>query len=193
MIAGFFLALWQLILPITLITYALVGWMLHRGHLPSFADRKEMRDHLKATKAAMKKDKPVDNPLLKRWMGFGGGFYGLVAMYTFFLFEPPIIFNFARGLIDPENWSIGGLIELAIGFIINSIKQLIEAALWFFYWFADMEALAIIITAVLLYVSYVMASRLARQHHEANTGHMRLWHWLDEDKTETEGQSDPDM
>ncbi len=33
---------WQLVIPVALVTYLLVGWMLQAGHLQSFRDRRAL-------------------------------------------------------------------------------------------------------------------------------------------------------
>jgi hypothetical protein len=75
------------------------------------------------------------DPVLEKWFSFGGGFYGLVALYTWLVVEwnevwdflgdlPGIVFSF-----DP-----GALITLVINFFIESLMNFITAIAWPVYW-----------------------------------------------------------
>ncbi len=134
---------------------------------------------MRAYRTARKQGGAPVNPLLGKWKRFGGGFYGIVAMYTFFVMEPPIVVQLAQDLSQPANWSLGGLIAVLVAFVISSIMQFVSAAVWFAYWFDDTADEAIGLAAVLLYGGYVFSARLAGQHHAGGQGHMRLWAWLD--------------
>lgn len=169
----------QLLLPLAAVTYLLVGWLLARGKLPGFNDRRALQHSLVSLKQDLKKSRAYGNPFLAKWMRFGGGFYGLTAMYTFFVLEPPVIFSLIQQAVSPVNWSLGGLIALFLDFLISSIQQLVRAAVWFAYWFENVDGEVMIVGVIACYLAYVLAARRARSDWEAGRGHMRLWRWLD--------------
>ncbi len=75
------------------------------------------------------------DPVLEKWFSFGGGFYGLVALYTWLVIEWNEVWNFVSelpGLV--LSFNIGGLISLAISLFIESIMNFFTAIAWPLYW-----------------------------------------------------------
>lgn len=76
-------------------------------------------------------DKRKFDPLHSKWMEFGGGFYGVVALFTYGLVELGEIRDFLLNFSDIFS---GGLISLIVQFFIESIKNFIIAIAWPAYW-----------------------------------------------------------
>jgi hypothetical protein len=85
-------------------------------------------------------DPPEENrekldPVLEKWFSFGGGFYGLVALYTWLVVEWNEVWDF---LVDLPgivfSFDIGSLISLVINFFIESLMNFITAIAWPMYW-----------------------------------------------------------
>ena len=84
-------------LPIGVFTFALVWWSLRGGHFKEVLDMKalenEMKQMAKAGKKKAKKERAPQHPLQKKWAKFGGGFYGIVAFFTYIVIEAAEIFT----------------------------------------------------------------------------------------------------
>lgn len=99
--------------------------------------------------------------LESNWMKFGGGFYGLTALYTFFAIE---IFDLVGLLFD---WSAlaalfdQGLIDLAIDFLMNQIGNVVVAFVWFNYWPGPGDSMLLGIAVA--YGAYLSGIELARR------------------------------
>ena len=75
------------------------------------------------------------DPVLEKWFSFGGGFYGLVAFYTWIIIEWDEVWGFVSDLPGIVfSFDIGSLISLAISFFIESLMNFITAIAWPIYW-----------------------------------------------------------
>ena len=105
---------WALLLvgvPVGIFTLALVWWALQSKHFKEFLDGNALRREIKAMSGRDKKKSKKENkeqnknlhPLQKKWAKFGGGFYGIVAFFTYIVVEMleiiTMISNFG-GFID---------------------------------------------------------------------------------------------
>jgi len=127
-----FRAVWVVGLPLFVLAFALVWWALFRGRVEgeTFKDlQQSMVDLGKRHKDKETPDK-VD-PALGKWFSFGGGFYGLVALYTWIRIEWDDVFAFITSLDDLVlRFDIGVLIRL----FIESIMNFVAAIAWPVYW-----------------------------------------------------------
>lgn len=126
-------------LPLFLLSLALVSWALHHGWLAG-ETVKELQLSLEAL-AKSRKDKnnrqKIDAPLVK-WLRFGGGFYGLVALYTWLLIEWEDVAEFLQGLADIVlNVDAGGLVGLLIALFVESMMNFVTAIAWPAYWLGE--------------------------------------------------------
>jgi hypothetical protein len=75
------------------------------------------------------------DPVLEKWFSFGGGFYGLVALYTWLVIEWNEVWNFLTDLPGIVfSFDLGSLISLVISFFIESLMNFITAIAWPMYW-----------------------------------------------------------
>lgn len=129
-------------LPIAVATYAIAYYSFRNGEVTIDEDDGEIDLDLdvdwgdkKEKDKTKKKKKPKPNNLLhKKWVDFGGGFYGLMAFITFSYIEVLEVFNFVQAL---ESWrqildylNFNTLVDV----FIQSIKNMIAAFVWFTYW-----------------------------------------------------------
>jgi len=68
-------------IPLFLLTFVLVALALHRGVFAG-STVKEVQESMASFGKAHKKDRRGTDLVLGKWLRFGGGFYGLVALYT---------------------------------------------------------------------------------------------------------------
>jgi len=158
-------------LPLGALAYLMFRWSLKAGRLEGAADRKEFKDGMKA----MKKNRKAKsrNPLHNKWMKFGGGFYGLVGLWTFLVIEALEIYDFANGyegvdgLVD--TLSTSSFPGLAIDFFINSIKNFVQAIAWPGYWPDVLQSQNILIWLIAAYGGYWVGMKFARKQSNLNT------------------------
>jgi hypothetical protein len=123
-------------LPLFGLSFALVWWALYRGRVEgeTVEDlQRSLADFGKQQKDKEKRQK-ID-PALGKWFSFGGGFYGLVALYTWILMEWSDVGSFVRAFIEFDlHLRIDELIQWAIRLFINSIMNFVWAIVWPVYW-----------------------------------------------------------
>ncbi len=151
-------------LPVALLSFALMYWSLHRGHLQETGDMKALRKELKQLSKNKEERKKAGDPIHNKWMKFGGGFYGVVGMLTLLVIEWADIKQFGlssfQGMID--NFGIGMLIELFIDLMIESFKNFIAAIAWPIYWMGAIESDRIWLWFLAAYAGYSGGTHLAR-------------------------------
>lgn len=126
-------------IPLFLLAFVLVCWALHRQWLvgDNVGDIQGSIEALGKTQKDKKLRKTMD-PALGKWFRFGGGFYGLVALYTWLLIETEDIANFVVELgsviFDFEPGAIFGLV---IALAIESIVNFFMAIAWPAHWLGE--------------------------------------------------------
>lgn len=115
-------------LPLLVISFLLIAWAIKKNYaLPE-------TDELDEQELETEKDSQEVNPFYKKWLFFGGGFYGLMAFITYIHVEALEIYGFfsqytsLSALIDQI--SVSALISL----LVESFLNLIPAFTWFLYW-----------------------------------------------------------
>jgi hypothetical protein len=190
------LSLVQVGIPVALTTYLLIGWLIHSDRLANFADHKELDAHIKGFKKDKKdkkkrKEKYRENDLaLKKWLQFGGGFYGTAALYTFIVNEIADIARFTVKVLNVFNWRIDWtlgaiinfLVETFVDFIINSFQNFLAAILWSMEWGDSASNMQVPFNFLMAYAGYWVGARLASQHAVADIGHPHLWRWAREQR-----------
>ncbi len=189
-LSDLFRAVTMALLPMFILSFALVWWALHRGRLQG-ASVSELQRSIEALGKSRKKKKKqagdsgdgedeasgladaVDpeklDPVLGKWFAFGGGFYGLVALYTWLLIEWDDVANFLGGLGDiVMRFDIGSLISLAINLLIESIMNFVAAIAWPAYWLG--EANNPWLWIALAYAGYWLGIETARRAGRARFG-----------------------
>ncbi len=134
--ADLFRALYSAGLPMFLLAFAMVWWALYRGRLEgeTFSDLQASIQALgKARKD--KENRQKEDPALEKWFRFGGGFYGLVALYTWLLIEWDDVADFLGGLASIAlRLELGALITLFVNLLIESVMNFVTAIAWPAYW-----------------------------------------------------------
>jgi len=189
------LAILKLGLPLAGLSWFLFSQIYNNGDMDREADRKAINSHLKSLKASYKNKKKVKekenekdkdkgkaniNMVQDKWMRFGGGFYGLAALWTFVIVEISDIFNF---IVHNPGWAAlfgDGLINLLIEVLVNQLQNFIAAFIWFSYWDADSIPLLVLVA----YAGYWLGVELARRQYVTAVmpwiEKIRLWLKLDE-------------
>jgi len=174
--------------PMAILSWGIFSWLHSKGKLDIRADRKaistelkQMRKNEKKQRAEAKKGKKNENDfsnflqlrdskpsqaeenaemLYGRWMWFGGGFYGLAALWTFAVVEVldilGFIYNFPgfAKLFEHGVWSLVG------DLIANQIMNIVSAFVWFNYWSGSSP---VWLWFVVAYLGYLLGMELAKR------------------------------
>ncbi|QFU75296.1 hypothetical protein EY643_06320 [Halioglobus maricola] len=101
---------------------------------------KELQLNIDALSKARKdkKQRTELDPVMERWFRFGGGFYGVVALYTWLYIEFDDVVNFLQGLANIVfDFSPSGLFQLILELFIESIMNFVWAIAWPAYWLSE--------------------------------------------------------
>jgi len=172
-------SLWSMALPVGAFSFALVWWSINRGYLQGDGGVSGVGKEIKALSDERKKarklrgkikkgkapEQPVEerrfDPVQEKWLKFGGGFYGVVAFYTYALVEwreiADFIANFGGLLEMLRRIGIGAVIEL----LVNSIINFVAAIAWPVYWIRQASGAYIWVWFVAAYAGYWLGIRLA--------------------------------
>lgn len=169
-----FWALLMVGIPIGVFTLAIVWWALQRGHFQETLDIKALEREIKAmsrnNKKNKKEDKPDLHPVQKKWAKFGGGFYGIVAFFTYVVVEVTEIIT----MVINFGGFFGFLKQLDLGVIINmlieALTNFITAMVWPVYWMDRIETDQTWVWFVVAYAGYWLGLKLAQvlvQRHQS--------------------------
>jgi hypothetical protein len=161
--------LWELIramflagVPVALASYLLVWWSLRRGYLGPAGSVRDMEKSMKALskkrrqarkqrKAARKGGKEAPDvegigtaddridPVHKKWLAFGGGFYGIVGLLTYAVVEVGELRDFFQGFE-----SIAALLaqfgfDMLVNLLIDAVMNFVVAIAWPMYWMSEIQ------------------------------------------------------
>ncbi len=155
------LAILELGLPVTALSWLLFYRLYSRGELARDADHKAIDASLKQIRKVQKESKEISDSLLHtKWMKFGGGFYGVAAAWTLIYIEVSgIIGVILHPSVIKETFQ-KGLGDLIANQISGQITTLVDAATWFSWW--PGKGHSPVAWFVVAYVAYIAGLNLAR-------------------------------
>jgi hypothetical protein len=192
-------AVFQVGIPAFSATYLLVWWALRHSYFEEAASLKQLvksaKRHSKAKKIRKKEEKKqkkalnkskgeaVDapepdatsaplkelNPVHNKWLTFGGGFYGLMALLTYTLIEIDEIMGFFANFSGLMDFITGLSLGLLIDLLVNSIINLVAAAMWPFYWMNMIDSEYPWVWFVVAYIGYWTGAKFAFRKHLNST------------------------
>jgi hypothetical protein len=162
MIQDFFAAVFKAGLPVGIASYALIWWALKNNHLGSVVSMKELKGEVKRL-AKDKKSKARADPIHKKWLAFGGGFYGVVGFLTYVVVEIGEIRDFFMQFEGIGAFISDISIALFIALFIDALKNFIVAIAWPVYWMSDIRGDHIWIWFAVAYGGYWVGARSALQ------------------------------
>lgn len=160
MIQEIFIAALKAGLPVGLASYALVLWALKKDHLGSVVSVRGMEKEIKRLNRDKESKKSAD-PVHRKWLAFGGGFYGVVGLLTYAVVEMGEVRDFFT-----QFTSIGDLIarispDMFIRLIIDAFKNFIVAIAWPVFWLSEIRSNHVWVWFVVAYAAYWAGARLA--------------------------------
>jgi len=132
---------------------------------PDKATRKKLKADLKQERWS------VQNVIMSKWVDFGGGFYGVVAVLTYLVVEFKEMVDF----LTSEATVMATLAAMGVGdlvnFFINSLMNFITAIAWPAYWINQAEGAPLWLWFLLAYGGYYVGPSLAKHisdipHHQ---------------------------
>ena len=102
------------------------------------------------------------HPVQRKWLKFGGGFYGIVAMYTYLLVEWQEIAAFISGFGGFGAFIRNLGIDVIIRMFIEGLKNFITAISWPVYWMHEFGSGRIWLWLCVTYAGYWLGMRLAQ-------------------------------
>jgi hypothetical protein len=169
-------ALWQATLPVTITSFVLTWWSLQRGYVKPGNSIRLLKTELKtisktnSSKKRKRKQRDSDgaetpemktDPLHRKWMKFGGGFYGVVAFQTYLVIEYNEIMDFIE-----QYEGVTGLFSqlgpgLLISFFVESIKNFVAAVIWPVTWLQEIPAEYLPVWLIAAWLGYRLGTHLA--------------------------------
>ena len=152
-------------IPAGILAYLLFTWSIRTGRLTKTGTHKSLQAELKGLKTSLKEDKAAKskNPIHNKWMQFGGGFYGIMALWTFMVIELAEVIDFIRSFEIYETINQQIVIDLAIAFIKNSLMNFLTAITWFLHWLDEVPDNMRLVWFALAYGGYWAGLQLARR------------------------------
>ena len=156
--------------PIAVFTLALVYWALQKGSFSESLDTKALQREIKAmskknkgkNKEILKENAVELHPLQKKWAKFGGGFYGIVAFFTYIVVEVMEIINMVMDFGGFFDFLKQLDISVIIHIFVEALTNFISAMVWPFYWMQRIDTDHTWIWFVVAYAGYWVGLKLAQ-------------------------------
>ncbi|WMS88283.1 hypothetical protein [Pleionea litopenaei] len=117
--------------PVFLFTCGLLYWAKQKGYRVRYRNDKksEFEEHKPETKRLS-----AEGIVLNKWLTFGGGYYGMMALLTYLHVEVSDIIGAFANFESIQHFIDQISIGFFIGLIVEAFKNIIVAFLWFQYW-----------------------------------------------------------
>lgn len=187
-LGAFFVAVWKVGIPVSITSFVLMWWSLKHEYFGAVSSLKELdlriKEHGKNRKEEKKQEKKLkktrkqDPEALKdfranrkpvrklnlvhsKWLSFGGGFYGVVALWTYILIELAEIRDFIYDLGGFFAMLSNISFDLLIRLLIDSFMNFIMAIAWPWYWMSEVESRNAWVLFLVAYLAYRIGFRMA--------------------------------
>ena len=173
MITEFFRAFLMAGVPVGVVSYLLIWWALRGEYFEHTTKLKQLKKEVKQLSKARKKNKKgtanSDNtagetkvsPIHGKWLKFGGGFYGTIALMTFAIVEVGEILafftQFSEIMGKLSNFHFGMIVD----FFVESIMNFVTAIAWPWYWMEEIETGEFWIWLLAAYGGYWLGAKAA--------------------------------
>ncbi len=149
-------------LPVAILSWLVLRQLYDKGKLNRTDDHKQVAANLKELKKRNRESKELGQNLIQtKWMQFGGGFYGLAALWTFVVIEVTDVFRLITDFPGFAALFEGGVISLLVSLLVNQIQNLVAAFVWFRFWAGDGSSIPI--WFAIAYAGYLAGMYAARR------------------------------
>ena len=151
--------------PVGFFSFTMIYYAYSRDYLAIDLDIKQAFKKQHSEQSALsKKHKKNLHFFHSKWVTFGGGFYGLIALLTFLVIELSQVYNFFSNLDRWQDVSQLLTLNALISMFVDSIVNMITAAIWFTYWPNELSSLSFWIVILVAYIAYRLAGVLAKNY-----------------------------
>ncbi|MFT5756017.1 MAG: hypothetical protein ACI9LM_000729 [Alteromonadaceae bacterium] len=151
-------------IPLGGFSFLMVYYAYKKGYLsPEITIRNAFKDKHNDDRKLSKKHKKSLVFFHSKWIGFGGGFYGLVALVTFIYIEIKQMVEFLIGVTGVHSFLDLLTLNALIGMFIDSIMNMIKAAIWFTYWPNVFDMSNFFIWILIAYLGYRLGANIAQK------------------------------
>jgi len=152
-------------IPVGAFSFLMIYYAYLKGYLSTDIEFKDaFNKHNKAHSTLSKKHKKNLLFLHSKWVTFGGGFYGLIALLTFIVIELLQIVNFWLNVTGWQDIAALFSIQALIGMFVDSIVNMVKAAIWFTYWPEVFNTDNFIGWVLVAYLGYRLGAKLAKDY-----------------------------
>ena len=163
-IREFLEVLFKLAVPVAGLSFLMVWWGLKKGVLKGKGNVRALKAEIKAISKLKADEKPDMNPLHSKWVKFGGGFYGIVAMYTYGLIEWGEVRDTISGLGGIRGFIDDLSISLFINMFIEGLLNFVAAISWPVFWMSEFRGSQMWIWICIAYGAYWLGARAAQHY-----------------------------
>lgn len=157
--------------PVALLAWLLYGRLYAGGQLERGLDKKSFKTSMKRIRSESKGNR--GDFLLNRWMKFGGGFYGLVAFWTFACIEVSELAGFLVNFPGFAQLLADGILSFVISVVVNQVLNLVSALVWVTWWPGTVMGASPALWFALAYGGYLFGLYLAQR--EVTLQSLREW------------------
>ena len=147
-------------LPMFILSFLLVFWAIKHEYISVKGGETDLKQFKKIVKQNKAKHKV--NPIHKKWLFFGGGFYGLMAFITYVHVEALEIASFIAKFTTFTHFIEQITLMAVINLIIDSFLNLIPAFTWFLYWPKQIDMLNGFYWLIAAYIGYQAGTKFAQ-------------------------------
>jgi hypothetical protein len=152
-------------IPVGVFSFLMVYFSYQKGYLSTDIELKDAFKKNNNTGSSLsRKHKKELLFLHSKWVTFGGGFYGLIALLTFIVIELTQLFNFLFSITGWQSITALFSLDTLIAMIIDSIKNMIQAAVWFSYWPGKFNTENFVVWIFIAYICYRFAAKYAMRY-----------------------------
>ena len=146
-------------LPVSIMSWWVHSWMYRNNLLDKQASHKETDQAVKEIrKASNETGVQTGDYWTNKWLRFGGGFYGLTALWTFIVIEVQEIWWLITHIPTVIDLLSNGIFHLAIAFIKNQAMTFAQAFSWVVNWGGSGFNLIFFFSA---YIGFYLGMKLA--------------------------------
>jgi len=163
MVVDIFKALFIVGFPVGLFSFLMFYFAYKKDYLSTETCLKDAFKNNDAQQSKLSKQQKRDLQFMhSKWVTFGGGFYGLIAVLTFVVIELNQIISFLLSVTGWQDIAALFSIQALIAMFVDSIMNMIKAAIWFTYWPSLLPESNFLLWVLVAYIGYKVGAYYAR-------------------------------
>ena len=148
-------------IPIAAFSYYLIILTRKKVQLKS-TNATQLKKELKNIEIeTAEKESFIQGILQKKFMKFGGGFYGVLTFITYLHVEGYQLIQFINSFTSGESGFNGGIFSLVLGFFLEMIMNFFTALMWPIYWSRFLPIGSFWIWLLVAIIAHTWATRYA--------------------------------